>query len=715
MNLYSQYILTLFLTALTALSLAIFVFFQKIRSDIKFSFTFYCLCLFVWGSGQLLALNEKNQLLSTFFVRNYCHTGVIFIPILLIHFVFSVLDKTQQKKRLLLACYAIGIILVLLNNFTDLVVKGVALYPPIFGYVYLPGLLHPLMVFFFALFAVYGNVLLYQGYRSSSGSKRLQLKYLFFATLLSYIGGSPNFLLGYRIQIPLIMPFGTYVMPAYAGILTYAIVKHRLMDIRVAVTRAGIFLAVYCVVLGFPFWYGSHTHNWFHSTIIMLVLATVGPVFYGRLSRHAEERLQKRQLMIRRALREFAETLPQVKETKKLLNEICEGAYEIIEPEFCGVYVHNGEDKYVLRHSLFRDKSLLPSDFNKSEPLLSVLALKRGSFSLGEENLILPGLPQETFFIPFWRKNEVHGFLVLGPRPGKTSYDSADIDIFEILSAQVSLALENCLFWEDEKMRLAREEQIRRHSAMDNFSLSIAHEILNPTFSAECAIKSMIKQVKKTEIFKRLTPEEGGIINEKVDAALFHLSRVTKMITAVKEFAGQTKGELALLSVDELIEDFLTIIKPQIILSEIKLGKEVQAGLYVDGNKIWLEESLVNLTINAIHAVKDNVEGNRKIGLKAYSIKIPDNETGKLRIEITDNGYGIKKGKDLSREKDFIEDIFLDFVTTKASTEGTGMGLPRVRKIVERHKGRVWAESEGEGKGAKFIIEMPLAKQKAAI
>ena len=250
---------------------------------------------------------------------------------------------------------------------------------------------------------------------------------------------------------------------------------------------------------------------------------------------------------------------------------------------------------------------------------------------------------------------------------------------------------------------------------MDNFSLSIAHEILNPTFSAECAIKSMIKQVKKTEIFKRLTPEEGGIINEKVDAALFHLSRVTKMITAVKEFAGQTKGELALLSVDELIEDFLTIIKPQIILSEIKLGKEVQAGLYVDGNKIWLEESLVNLTINAIHAVKDNVEGNRKIGLKAYSIKIPDNETGKLRIEITDNGYGIKKGKDLSREKDFIEDIFLDFVTTKASTEGTGMGLPRVRKIVERHKGRVWAESEGEGKGAKFIIEMPLAKQKTAI
>ena len=48
--------------------------------------------------------------------------------------------------------------------------------------------------------------------------------------------------------------------------------------------------------------------------------------------------------------------------------------------------------------------------------------------------------------------------------------------------------------------------------------------------------------------------------------------------------------------------------------------------------------------------------------------------------------------------KNFLEDIFLDFVTTKASTEGTGMGLSTVRKIVEKNRGKVWAESEGKGK-----------------
>ena len=57
-----------------------------------------------------------------------------------------------------------------------------------------------------------------------------------------------------------------------------------------------------------------------------------------------------------------------------------------------------------------------------------------------------------------------------------------------------------------------------------------------------------------------------------------------------------------------------------------------------------------------------------------------------------------------------ISDIFLASVTTKGSVEGTGLGLFRVRKIVDLHKGKVWAESEGKNKGAKFIVEIPIFK-----
>lgn len=55
-----------------------------------------------------------------------------------------------------------------------------------------------------------------------------------------------------------------------------------------------------------------------------------------------------------------------------------------------------------------------------------------------------------------------------------------------------------------------------------------------------------------------------------------------------------------------------------------------------------------------------------------------------------------------------LKDIFLASVTTKGSVEGTGLGLYRIRKIVDKWKGDIWVESEGKNKGATFIVEFPI-------
>jgi len=98
--------------------------------------------------------------------------------------------------------------------------------------------------------------------------------------------------------------------------------------------------------------------------------------------------------------------------------------------------------------------------------------------------------------------------------------------------------------------------------------------------------------------------------------------------------------------------------------------------------------------MNAIHALHSVERGRREI-----TITICRNKPATVLIEFRDNGCGI--------EKDMLENIFLDFVTTKPSTEGLGMGLSRVRKIVAMHKGRVWAQSQGEAQGATFFVEFP--------
>jgi len=174
------------------------------------------------------------------------------------------------------------------------------------------------------------------------------------------------------------------------------------------------------------------------------------------------------------------------------------------------------------------------------------------------------------------------------------------------------------------------------------------------------------------------------------------------MIKAVREFSSQTKGEFTILKMDEVVNSFLDIIEPQFHYEGIYFDKEIEPDILIKGNKIHLEEVLVNLATNSIHAVRYNNKKEKKISLKIYR-----NTPKTFLIEFKDNGYGIKK--------ELLDDIFLDFVTTKASSEGQGMGLARVRKIVENHKGKIWAESEGEGRGATFYIELPLAKKKKAV
>ena len=104
---------------------------------------------------------------------------------------------------------------------------------------------------------------------------------------------------------------------------------------------------------------------------------------------------------------------------------------------------------------------------------------------------------------------------------------------------------------------------------------------------------------------------------------------------------------------------------------------------------------MINFANNALHAI-------RKSDIKKIHFKIYRKNGDWIRIEFSDTGYGI--------EKDLLKDIWLPHVTTKGSVEGTGLGLFIVRKIVETHGGRTWAESEGIGKGATMIVELPIFK-----
>ena len=113
----------------------------------------------------------------------------------------------------------------------------------------------------------------------------------------------------------------------------------------------------------------------------------------------------------------------------------------------------------------------------------------------------------------------------------------------------------------------------------------------------------------------------------------------------------------------------------------------------IHGDKTKLKHVLSNLIDNA-----NKYTEKGKIEVKLIRLG------GQALISIKDNGIGIPK--------DSIEKLFQKFHrapnATKVNSSGTGLGLYVVKKIIETHKGRVWVESEGEGRGSTFYIELPL-------
>ena len=681
------------IVSIIVISFGIFVCAKNKYSKVNHSFALFCLPISIWLFASFIAYNCRTEFRILLWFK-ISYMGIIFIPVTFYHFVFNVLNR-KIDKIIVKINYIVGLIFSIVLSFNWLII---GLYKYQWGYYPKASpYTHPLFLLFFSTLFAVSAITLFLGFTSKKATRsllgRMRIKYIFLGTLVGFLG-IIDFLPNYGVPI---YPFGFIFMVAYPIILAYAIVKVNVMNIRVAITRAGIFLAVYTCILGIPFWIGYATNYWLIPTFIVFLLAPVGPVIYSYLRRRVEDILFKEQRRYQEALRELGVGVIQIrKELDSLLKKIAVTLYQEIKPVFMGMYIFSERESiYVLKHKYSKkDYSFVNEISAESFIVKEIYSHKKPIFIELGEAFNLSSIPQEALVIPYFVRDRLFGFSALGPKQNRMVYSQEDIRVFETLSSQASIAIENCLFWQEEYIN----EQIRRQKAMDHFSASLAHEIQNPITAAVGSVVSL-KEVIAEDWKGSISSDKAEYFEKKLTRAIENLVRISKMIKAVRELSRQTTGGFTLLKMDEVIENFLYIFEPQIKYHNIDFQKEVEPDLYLMGNKIHLEEVLMNLGNNAVHAVENKEPGKRIISLKVHK-----GSGDTFLIIFKDNGYGIKK--------ELLEDIFLDFVTTKASSIGTGMGLARVRKIVENHGGKIWVESEGEGDGATFFVLLPLMKEK---
>jgi len=684
MNFYSIFPFT---AGFLILLLGLFVYLKNRKSLIHNTFGLFSLSISVWLITYSIAYNFYNKnIIYTLFKIGY--TAVIFIPITWYHFISSFLNLKRERKWIFLSYITGGVFAYILNN-TNLFMDG--LYKYFWGYYPRIGKIHPLYLLFVLIISFrYIYILFYHVINDKviiSPLQKMRIKYLLIATLVGNLV-VVDFIPNYNIEI---FPFGFLFITVFVIISTHAIIKYHLMDIKIALTRAGIFIFVYLFVLGIPFILGYRYSQWKLATYLTVFLASTGPFIYLYLKRQVENIILKEQHRYQKTLREFSKNLTYIHELDKLFQIIVSKIVEEVRVKFGAIYLKDDEYKfYKLKYCFpeketFRFSQTLPLD----DPLIETLYNKKIPI-LSDEINIKDKIKIDTgLFIPCFIEDNLLSFIVLGPKSNKQIYTNNDLIIFETLSYYISLAIENSLFFK----KLEEQQRKARIQEMDIFSYSIAHEIDNPMTAIKLAAEYLKDNLLKELNLDKSQKEE---LEQLANSILTSQERVSGMVKAIEEFGKPAPKELLPLKLEEVINSYLALYLPIFKNNGIVFNKELPKDiLYIRGIKQELMQVFVNLSNNSIHALLDKKE--KKINLK---VEVQDKDF--IKISFSDNGYGISK--------DRLHLIFTPFVTTKASTEGKGMGLYIVKRIIEKHKGKIWAESEGKDKGATFYIELPIAK-----
>ena len=228
--------------------------------------------------------------------------------------------------------------------------------------------------------------------------------------------------------------------------------------------------------------------------------------------------------------------------------------------------------------------------------------------------------------------------------------------------------------------------KITRITTMGEMAASIAHEINQPLGAI----------VNNGNVCLQLVGKPGG--EKRAREALLDIvsdaNRASAIITRIRALTKRTAARKTSLSVKELVADVLALAHPGTIKARVTTKTSVPASLRVPGDRVQLQQMLLNLALNGIEAM--SAGGNRKRVL-TISAKLNQLE-GKPAVFLTvhDTGSGFEP-----KESDRLFDAFY---TTKPN--GMGMGLRISRSAAEAHGGKLWA-GPPNGRGATFHCALP--------
>jgi len=269
------------------------------------------------------------------------------------------------------------------------------------------------------------------------------------------------------------------------------------------------------------------------------------------------------------------------------------------------------------------------------------------------------------------------GRPVLGPSGELVQYLGMAMDVTEHKRA------------EEERERLLQAQadlaHINRVSTMGELTASLAHEIKQPISAAVTDAKTCLRWLSRDQ-------PDLAEAQEAASRLVRDITRASDIISRIGSLFKKDVLQRESVDVNEVIQELIALLRGEAARYSISIHGDLTSGLpQIMADRVQLQQVLMNVMLNGIEAMKG-------VGTPGkLTVRSQQDENRQILVSVADTGVGLHPEQ--------AEQIFKAFFTSKP--QGTGMGLPISRSIIESHGGRLWATANS-GPGATFQFTLPI-------
>jgi two-component system NtrC family sensor kinase len=676
----------------------------------------------IWGVGSFL-VGQARIPESALFGWRVGLGGATLISVFFFHTV-CIFGNLNRKKTLFFS-YSQAIFFVILSITTDKVFTNLHI---VFNSLYYnqANILYSLLYVSWTIVVIIGFYELQKIYKKSSGRKRAQSLYMIIGFGTGFFGGFLTLFPAFGMNL---YPISNFGIPIYTFIVTYAILRYRLMDINIVIKKtavyslsAGILASLFIVIVLAMTKYLSDFMGITSFTIMAFAAIVIALLFNpirNRIQTIIDKIFYKKTYDYYSTIQKISHELASTFNLSKIYSFIGDSISSALglkniyllslfpDEKYRMVYLTTSEKKDVIKDekamNIDRDSAIKAHKTEYSEGAMNgkseiiKLLKKSKEVVIREELPQIHEIEQEVVdkvntdlkpfkgeaVVPVFIDGKLEFLIVLGEKLSGDIFSNEDIKLLHTISDQTAIAIKNARLYTD-KIRSERLASIGMISA------TFAHEIKNPLTSIKTFAQLLPEKHSDTEFRENFS----RIVTDGVN-------RIDSLIKDLLDFSsGKISIEMSTINVTGLMDSVIDEVVTQLQLKNKKISiekdyKNIEVDMLGDGKR--MRQAFANIILNGCQAIPENREDGKII----VSIDTGENSVG---ITIADNGDGIAQ-EDVPR-------IFEPFFSTK--TIGAGLGLAITKKIIEDHYGKIEADSILK-KGTTFRITLPVKKMGAKL